>query len=300
MLATDLRWAICLSTILFATCDRIALTASQSMIPSVGARYSLATANSVVFFFMQLGSLAAAALTGVLLHVSTPTSALTAIASTFAISVCCMCLVRRERLSPQDTCDTTGSALLVDARLLRLGAIYALLYTGGISISVIGPSFVYEELAGHALDFGQLESAWSAGSILGAILFIPLVRAFDIPILQMIILALTALSFATLRMLDLPWVLLAFAMLGALYNLGRVVVEVTLQSSVPRANLGRAKGALHCTGVFLGLILFAIGAAVSDTIRPSTMFLVFAGILAVGTIALTIFRVDLDQKNGSG
>jgi hypothetical protein len=188
-------------------------------------------------------------------------------------------------------------ALSVDAHLLRLGAIYAFLYIGGVSISVISPSFVFEELGGSAIDFGQLESAWSAGSILGAIFLIPLVRAFDIPILQRIILALTALSFAALKMLDLPWALLAFAMLGALYNLGRVAVEVALQSSIPRATLGRAKGALHCTGVFLGLVLFAIGAVVSDEVRPSTMFLVFAGILAVGTIALTVFRVDVDHKS---
>ncbi len=189
------------------------------------------------------------------------------------------------------------SVLLVDARLLRLGAIYALLYIGGLLVSVVGPSFVFEELGGSAIDFGQLESAWSAGSIIGAILLIPLVRALDIPNLQLIILALTALAFAALKMLDLPWALLAFALLGALYNLGRVAVEVTLQSSVPRATLGRAKGALHCSGVFLGLILFGIGAVVSAEIHPSTIFLVFAGILAVGTLALTIFRIDLDHKS---
>ena len=185
----------------------------------------------------------------------------------------------------------TESELLIDRHLLRLGAIYALLYVGGMLVSVIGPSFVFEELGGSAIDFGQLESAWSAGSILGAILLIPLVRVIDIPILQLIILALTAFSFAALKMVDLPWALLAFAVLGILYNLGRVAVEVTLQSSIPRATLGRAKGALHCTGMFLGLILFGIGAVFSDEISPSTIFLVFAGILAVGTTALTVFRI---------
>ncbi|UXN66211.1 MFS transporter (plasmid) [Phyllobacterium sp. A18/5-2] len=296
MIGSDLHWAIWLSTIPFAACDRIALTASQSMIPSVGAGLRLSTANCIVCFLTQSGSLVAAALTGVLLHVSTQTFALAAIASAFAISVCCMCLVRREPLSTQDTGDTTESELLVDNHLLRLGAIYALLYLGGMLVSVIGPSFVLEELGGSAIDYGQLESAWSAGSILGAILLMPLVRAIDIPILHLVVLALTAFSFAVLKMLDLPWALLAFATLGALYNLGRVAVEVTLQSSIPRATLGRAKGALHCTGVFLGLILFAIGAAFSDEVRPSTIFLVFAGILALSLIVLIVSRIDWYQK----
>jgi hypothetical protein len=203
-----------------------------------------------------------------------------------------MCLVRREPLSLRDARNTNESELLIDRHLLRLGAIYALLYLGGMLVSVIGPSFVFEELRGSAIDFGQLESAWSAGSILGAILLIPLVRIIEVPILQLIILALTAFSFAALKMVDLPWALLVFAVLGVLYNLGRVAVEVTLQSSVPRSTLGRAKGALHCTGMLLGLVLFGIGAVFSAKMSPSTIFLVFAGILAVSIIALIVFRVD--------
>ncbi len=296
MIAPDLHWAIWLSTIPFAAFDRIALTASQSMIPSVGAGFPLSTANCMASFLTQSGSLVAAALTGVLLYVCTPTFTLAAIAAAFAISVCCMCLVRREPLSLRDARNTNESELLIDRHLLRLGAIYALLYLGGMLVSVIGPSFVFEELKGSAIDFGQLESAWSAGSILGAILLIPLVRIIEVPILQLIILALTAFSFAALKMVDLPWALLAFAVLGVLYNLGRVVVEVTLQSSIPRSTLGRAKGALHCTGMLLGLVLFGIGAVFSGGIHPSTIFLVFAGILAVSTIALIILRIDWNHK----
>ncbi|MBB3237009.1 MFS transporter [Phyllobacterium endophyticum] len=296
IITVDLHWAIWLSTIPFAACDRIALTASQSMIPSVGAGFPLATANCIACFLTQSGSLVAATLTGVLLHVCTPTFTFSAIATAFAISVCCMCLVRREPISSQDEPETTRSQLLIDKHLLRLGAIYALLYLGGLLISAIGPSFVFEELGGSALDFGQLESAWSAGSILGAILLISLVRAIDIPNLQLIVLALSALSFAALKILDLPWALLAFAALGILYNLGRVSAEVTLQSSVPRLTLGRAKGALHCTGMFLGLILLGIGAVFSDEMSPSTIFLVFAGILAVSAIALTVLRINCYQK----
>jgi hypothetical protein len=109
----------------------VAHTASQSMIPSVGAGFPLSTANCIACFLTQSGSLVAALLTGVLLHVCTPTFTLAAIAAAFAISVCCMCLVRREPLSLRDARNTNESELLIDRHLLRLGAIYALLYLGG-------------------------------------------------------------------------------------------------------------------------------------------------------------------------
>jgi MFS family permease len=299
MTASDLHWAIWLSTIPFAMCDRVALTASQSMIPSVSAVYSLSTANCIICFLTQSGSLLAAALTGVLLHVCTPMVTLAALAPAFALSVCCLCFVRREPLPAEDardTADTKRSELHFDGHLLLLAVIYTLLYVCGMMVSVVSPSFVFEELGGSAIDFGQLESAWSVGSILGAILLVPLIRAMDISILQLVILALAAVSFAALKILNLPWALLAFAILGILHNLGRVAVEVRLQSSVPRAALGRAKGALHCSGMFLSLILLGMGAVVSDKLSPSTIFLVFAGILALSIVALVAFRLGWYQK----
>ncbi|EHS52932.1 putative transporter protein [Rhizobium sp. PDO1-076] len=182
------------------------------------------------------------------------------------------------------------SKLHVDARLVYLGAVYAFLFTGGMLVSVVGPGFVLEELRGDAVDFGQLESAWSAGSILGVLLLMPLVRVVKICVLQLVALALTAMFFALLKVLDLPLVLVAFAILGVLYNLGRVGVEVMLQSTVPGPALGRAKGAVHCVGVLLGLVLFGIIAAVADDIPPSTIFLTFAAILAAGAIVLSLCR----------
>lgn len=290
VLVIDLQWAIWLSAMLFATSDRIALTSSQSMIPAIGAGLSLPAANSMVFFLMQSGSLLAAVLTGLLLHFAIPTYTFTLIAVAFALSVCFMLAVRGE-MSPQSGSGADPrSALQIDAHLLRLGAIYALLYTGGVLISVIGPSFVFVELEGDAIDFGQLEGAWSAGSILGTLLLIPLLQAARITILQLAILALTAVSFGLLKVLEIPWTLLIFALLGALYNLGRVGIEVMLQSSVPQTALGRAKGALHSLGVLLGAVLFGVVAAVGDAVSPSTVFLVFALILAAATLVLTICR----------
>lgn len=288
LIAEEPRWVLLLSAVLFATSDRIALTTSQSMIPAIGARLSLPTANSLYFFLMQSGSLVAAAIAGVLLHLSPPTITFAALAVAFALSVCFMLAVRGEFHSCGRGEVQHEPALVIDAQFLQVGANYALLYTGGVLVSVIGPSFVFDELAGNSIDFGYLESAWSAGSIIGALLLIPLVRAIRISRLQLGVLGLTVFAFATLKVLNLPWTLLTFAVLGALYNLGRVGIEVTLQSIVPGGALGRAKGALHSVGVLLGVILFGVIAVISDEILPSTIFLAFAVILAVGTSILIL------------
>lgn len=288
LVATGALWAIWLSAALFATCDRIALTASQSMIPSIGARYKLATANSVTFFLMQSGSLAAAALIGLLLHGSNFTYTYGAVAAGFVFSAICMWAVRHDASLAEIPRGAPGDSLRVDSHFLCLGAVYALLYTGGMLVSVIGASFVFDEHSGTAIDFGRIESSWSAGSIIGALLLIPLIRATRMRALQVAILGLSAIFFALLKVLDLPYALLAFAALGTLYNLGRVALEVTLQMIVSNATLGRAKGVLHSVGVLLGVFLFAIVTMVGDDIRPSTIFLAYGALLAGGTVVLLL------------
>lgn len=286
MTIADIPAAIWMSAALFATCDRIALTASQSMIPGVADRVSLSTANSVVFFIMQSGSLVAAALTGFLLHMSTPTHTFTLLAAAFALSVGFMLAVRQHKGPCAPNSPRQRTKLEIDAAMVELAAIYALLYTGGVLVSVVGPSFVFEEKAGTAIDFGTLESAWSAGSIVGALLLIPLIRTAKIPTLQLAILAMTACAFALLKVLDLPWSFLIFALLGGLYNLGRVAVEVRLQSTIGGGALGRAKGALHSVAVLFGVMLFGVVALLGDQMIPSSIFLAYSFVLAAAALAL--------------
>lgn len=297
LMGTNVLWALWLSAALFATCDRIALTASQSMIPSINGGFSLAAANSMNFFLMQSGSLAAAGIVGVLLQTSNPTFTFGAVAVTFVFSAIFMRVVRSENVDSEGSLDAKGDSLVVDCHFVRLGAVYALLYTGGMLISAIGPSFVFDEHGGNAINFGQLESSWSAGSILGAVLLVPLAWFGKSAVLQFVILGASALSFALLKALELPYALAAFAMLGALYNLGRVALEVRIQSTVSVAALGRAKGVFHSVGVLLGVVLFAVVSMVGDALQPSTVFLAYGVILAIGTVVLFLFRAKAPKMS---
>ncbi|MBZ9775186.1 MFS transporter [Mesorhizobium sp. CO1-1-8] len=287
LLYLDAFFTLCVSAALFSICDRVALTASQAMIPLMTRGAELAASNSVIFFIMQFGSLGAALLAGSLLGGRSPALAFMVLAVLFLVSAGSLSWMR-PGLFPQGVRTAKDLGPNLDKHLLRLFAAYALLYGGAVLVTVMGSSFVLEEQQGTVADFGHLEAAWSAGSIIGAAVLVRLTRAASGPILHPMLLASTALALMSLMSVRAPWTLIVFATLGFLYNLGRVSVEVTLQSRMPDNVLGRAKGAMHSLAVALGLVIFSIAGVLGGSVFPSTIFFGFGVVLLLSIPALSI------------
>jgi len=298
LLYMDVFLIICLSAALFSFCDRVALTSSQSMIPVLADGRDLVASNSTVFFVMQFGNLGAALLAGPLLHQRSPALPFTVLAAFFLFSAGCLALMRLEPVS-RDVRIAKISAALIDPNLRRLIVVYALLYTSAVLVSVMGSSFVFQEQKGTAVDFGYLEAAWSAGSLIGAISLCRIERAMSIHARHLMLLGLTALVLMALASLRTPWTVILFAALGFLYNLGRVSVEVTLQSHVSVYLLGRAKGIMHSVAVALGLLVFGIAAAIGDRAFPSTIFFSFGVVLLISISCLSVGVVQMQEKGES-
>lgn len=298
LLYMDVFLIICLSAALFSFCDRVALTSSQSMIPVIADGRDLVASNSAVFFVMQFGNLGAALLAGPLLHERSPALPFTVLAAFFLFSAGCLSLMRSEPVSP-DVRIAKISAAQIDLSLRRLIAVYALLYASAVLVSVMGSSFVFQEQKGTAVDFGYLEAAWSAGSLIGAVSLFRIKKAMSTHALHLMLLGLTALVLMALAYLRTPWTVVFFAGLGFLYNLGRVSVEVTLQSRVSVYLLGRAKGIMHSVAVALGLLVFGIAAAIGDRALPSTIFFSFAVVLLISISCLNVGVVPTQEKGES-
>ncbi|MER9300202.1 MFS transporter [Mesorhizobium sp. M0621] len=294
LLYLDVLPTLCLSAVLFSVCDRVALTASQAMIPLVTSGADLASANSSVFFVIQLGSLGAALLAGPLLSGGSPAPAFAALALFFLVSAGSLSSMRLGSIS-RGVSRPNGLAPTDDRRLFRLFAAYALLYGGAVLVTVMGSSFIFDEQKGTAVDFGRLEAAWSAGSLIGAVAFVRLTRTISAPILHLMLLGSTALALMSLIALRAPWTLIVFATLGCLYNLGRVSIEVTLQSRVGDSVLGRAKGLMHSLAVALGLLIFSTTTVVGDSVFPSTVFFSFGMALLISIPALSL---GIAQRQG--
>jgi hypothetical protein len=63
--------------------------------------------------------------------------------------------------------------------------------------------------------------------------------------------------------------------LGAGYNLTRVLIDVEIQRRTPSAKLGLVKGRIHVACMGLSLVLYAVLAMIGNGITPSVTFLVF-------------------------
>lgn len=298
LLYMDVLLIICLSAALFSFCDRVALTSSQSMIPVIADGRDLVATNSAVFFVMQVGNLGAALLAGPLLHERSPALPFTVLAAFFLFSAGCLTMMRLEPVSRYVRVAKI-SAAQIDPSLRRLIVVYALLYTSAVLVSVMGSSFVFQEQKGTAVDFGYLEAAWSAGSLIGAVSLFRIERAMSTHARHLMLLGFTALVLMALTSLRTPWTVILFAALGFLYNLGRVSVEVTLQSRVSVYLLGRAKGIMHSVAVALGLIVFGVAAAVGDRAFPSTIFFGFGVVLLISISCLSVGVIQTQEKGES-
>ncbi|RWD89893.1 MAG: hypothetical protein EOS38_10285 [Mesorhizobium sp.] len=287
LLYLDVFVTICLSAVPFAFCDRVALTSSQSMIPLVARGSDPVASNSTVFFVTQFGCLGAALLVGPLLGEHSPALMFIILAGFFVVSAASLSSLRLAS-APNAVCRANSFAINFDLHLLRLFAVYALLYGGAVLVSVMGSSFVFEELKGNAVDFGHVEAAWSVGSLIGAVLLVRLTRGISAHTLHLMLLWSTALALMALIFLRGPWTLTIFAALGLLYNMGRVSIEVTLQSRASNKMLGRAKGTMHSLAVGFGLVIFGIVTILGGSVIPSMIFFSFGVMLIISVSALSI------------
>lgn len=287
LLCLDTLLAMCVSAAVYAFCERIALTAQQSMIPTVGEGRDPVAWNSAVFFTMQTGNLGGALVAGLMLGVRSPTLPFIALGIAFLLSAGLLASMNW-KAQPHRPRSASGAAPLTEPRIFHLIVVYALFYASGLLVSVMGSSLVFAELRGTAADFGYFEAAWSVGSVAGAIALIR-VHGFSNPrVRHLILLGLTGLFFMSLPILREGYAMMLFAFLGFLYNLGRVSVEVALQSHVGSGSLGRAKGLMHSAAVALGFVVFAIAAVVGDRVQPSTIFFSFGVMLLIAIVALAI------------
>ncbi|MER9491556.1 MFS transporter [Mesorhizobium sp. M0320] len=298
LLYVDVFLIICLSAALFSFCDRVALTSSQSLIPVIADGRNLVATNSAVFFVMQFGNLGAALLAGPLLLERSPALPFTVLSAFFLFSAGCLALMRLEPVS-RDVRIAKIAAAQFDPSLRRLIVVYALLYTSAVLVSVMGSSFVFQEQRGTAVDFGCLEAAWSAGSLIGAVSLFRIERAMSTDARHLMLLGLTALVLMALTSVPTPWTAILFAALGFSYNLGRVSVEVTLQSLISVYLLGRAKGIMHSVAVAFGLLVFGIAAAVGDRAFPSTIFFSFGVVLLISISCLSLGVIQTQGKGES-
>ncbi|NEI74875.1 MFS transporter [Rhizobium lusitanum] len=280
----DADYALYGSIILYAIADRVYLIASSAIVPSIALPENLMSFNSLAYIAMQMGNLLAAAVAGWFLCAGSQMLCFLFAAGTFAGSALIMTRLPignfhftgdRQHRSEDPSLYSSDVDRPPKAPFLLLVS-YVLIYAMGMLTSALISKFVQLELSGGAIDFGNLEAYWAAGAIV-SMLLLGRFRQADgriIPII-LVLAGMVMAGFHFTRSLDLALVLMA--VLGASYNLVRVLVDVEVQRRVSNAKLGRVKGSMHVMCMGFSLALYAILAIVGQTIQPSATFLIFGG-----------------------
>ncbi|MBX5154005.1 MFS transporter [Rhizobium lentis] len=278
------------SVIFFAVADRLYLTASSAMVPSIARPERLMAFNSLAYVAMQAGNMLAAIATGWLLSAKPGTACFLFATGTFAISVLSMFWTAiRYRILPVDHCRPALDPReafereKTDRVPLYLVLNYVLIYVMGMLISALISKFVVSELQGTSLKFGMLESYWAAGAIISMLILT--LRRFakvDGRVTPIIVLlsGVAMAAFYPTRHLDIASPFMA--LLGAGYNLSRVLIDVEIQRLVSSSKLGRAKGWVHVACMGFSLLVYAGLAVSGNALTPSAVFLAFgSGMIAV-------------------
>jgi len=294
------------SVVVYSIIDRIYLTAMPAIIPSLVGGDCLLRFNALSYIGMQAGNMAAAAVVGVLLDVSPGAICFLFAAAAFLLSLTSMAAVGTAgRFLVQLPRDRLHGEIWPPPRAPRrrlpvsLVAAYALTYTMGTLISVLGSVFVAQELNGNAAQFGLLEAGWAFGAIIGAaVLTMGALKGAQGRVIPPIValLGIVLAGFSVTRSMD--FCVAQILVLGAGYNVARVLVEAELQRLVPNALLGRAKGELHliCTG--FSLLLYLALAVSGPSLMPSTVFLAFGA--AMITCVAIAYIVAIRRKFVAG
>ncbi len=282
------------SVIFYAMADRLYLTASSAIVPSITALERLVAFNSLAYVAMQAGNMVAAIAAGWLLGAAPQAMCFLFGAGIFAISMLSMSqTVLRPRTASVDHCRPSQALSETSEGEERLGRVppslivsYVLIYAMGMLVSALISKFVLQELDGTSLEFGMLEFYWAAGAIISMLILT--LRRFSkadgrvIPIIVFSSGVAMAVFYPT-QNLDIAFALMAI--LGAGYNLSRVLIDVEIQKLVSSAKLGRAKGWIHAACMGFSLLVYAGLAASGDALGPSATFLAFGSGMMACTVA---------------
>ncbi len=270
--------------------------AESGLIPQVAGLGAIKDANSLVSLTGSLSAIIGPALGGVLVAVGGASVAIGLDSASYAASATSLALMR---LSPQ--IEQPRTSLVTDLRLgwgefnrhrwLQLLTVqYGLLNLLAFApFFVLGPS-LFAAIAGGARTWGLIASATGMGGIAGGLL----VLRVPIPRPLLAIQVATALLATPLVMLALhaPALLLAVgsATFGVALAVVNVLVQTSLQDSIPPDFLSRVSSLVGLAAMGLGPIGFALCGPVASLIGTERALSLGAGALLLTVVVLLSSR----------
>jgi MFS family permease len=261
-----------------------------ALLPAMVRRDDLARASGINQTAGLVGMLAAPALAGVLVGQFGARVPLLLDAATYLALVAAGLLIRTRRARAAGPAPAAAASWrLRDDRLVAVmvGAIAAVVAGVG-AINVIEVFFIRVTLGASATMFGLIAATWTAGMLLGALLFGRLGhRLRGAARLVRLSLVLAAATCAVVLAAAGAWhaaLLLPLWLLGGIANGGiNVCTTVVLAERVPEAARGRAFAAMGAAIQGAGMVGYAVGGPLVDRFDPRLLVAAagLAGLVAV-------------------
>ena len=262
------------------------------------ARGLLREGNALINVAMAVAGVAGFALGGILVHASGVTAALVVDALSFFVIA--LLLLRAQRVDVAATPEAGVIARLrgglgfvrrePQLRALLLGeGLAVLLFTLIVPIEVI---YAQETLGTTSAGYGVLMATWSAGLVLGSLVFAA-TRRVRTTVLVIVSTALMGFAYCGMAAVDTLAAACAFSVLGGLGNgIQWVAVVTAVQQATPEGLQARVTGLLESVASAATGAGFLIGGVLTALTDPPTTFAAAGtGVLALafaGAIALRL------------
>ncbi|HHV69167.1 hypothetical protein CN878_22215 [Ochrobactrum sp. 695/2009] len=281
------------SVALYSMADRGYLTAMQAMIPDLPS--NAVTANSASYLMMQFGTFLGAGLAGFLLNFLSYGVALSLISSTFVLSGALLA-TKRNRSLDKDRIEAASNGRrkyflsveqLIKYKLFLPTLIYSFSFGVGILINALLAVYVLNEMNGDAVMFSKFEAAWAVGGVLTCLVLAVGWGSTLLKLGQPGYLLLSGSALPLLWILPLPiLVAIVLVVLGVMYNLSRISLDVRVQHCVSTTSIGRARGAINSIATGFGLLVYVLVGIVGDAFLPSHILAGYGlwAIVAVGIL----------------
>jgi MFS family permease len=261
-----------------------------ALLPTMVRRADLARASGINQTAGMVGMLIAPALAGVLVGQFGARLPLLLDAGTYLAFVAAGLLIRTRRAHVAQPARAAAVAWrLRDDRLVAVmvGAIAAVVAGVG-AINVIEVFFIRETLGASATMYGLIGATWTAGMLLGALLFgrigHRITGAARLVRLSLLLAAVTCAAVLASAGVWHALLLLPLWLIGGIGNGGiNVFTTVVMAERVPAAARGRAFAAMGAAIQGAGMVGFVIGGPLVDRFEPRPLVVAagLAGLLAV-------------------
>ena len=284
-------WQVYVVAFLLSTAERFYMPADSALVRELISKDELAAANSLCSVVTQSGLLIGTGAAGFLIHALGTKPAIFVNGITFLLSAGFMIGVRKGIVIYARDLRTgiyqeflAGLSYLRDTpRVIHIGVLQFFVLIALYTTNVLLPVFTQHTLRLGAKEFGLIDSAWAAGSIVsGAYLLRTVSGKSSLISIDTCMLLLGSSMIVFLTSNSLSQAVSGYFCMGLFFAACRILLETFLQTEVPVYLQGRVKSTISMGTALIGLPIYLLVGYFGDATSTRFVYVIVSGAVLVG------------------